>query len=323
MNIGIIGCGLIGTKRALNCASARVVGVTDTQPAAAAALAGRLPDCRVAGTAAELLARPEIDAVVIAVTHDMLAPLTLAALDAGKHVLVEKPGGRSAEEIEPVIRKAAARRRIVKVGFNHRFHPALLKAREIVDSGALGPLMFIRGRYGHGGRPGYDREWRANPVISGGGEGIDQGVHLVDLSRWFLGDFTSVQGCAPTFFWDMPVEDNIFMILRTAEGRTAHLHATWTEWKNTFCFELSGRVGKIQVDGLGGSYGVERLSYYKMLPQMGPPETTIWEYPGPDTSWDREFRNFEDAIAGKATVCGSLEDAWAALKIVQQVPRDR
>ena len=47
--------------------------------------------------------------------------------------------------------------------------------------------MFIRGRYGHGGRVGYDREWRADPALSGGGELIDQGVHLIDLSRWFLG----------------------------------------------------------------------------------------------------------------------------------------
>ena len=85
--------------------------------------------------------------------------------------------------------------------------------------GAIGPLLYIRGRYGHGGRLGYEREWRADPAISGGGELLDQGVHLIDLARWFLGDFVEVGGHAATYFWDMPVEDNGFLSLRTASGQ--------------------------------------------------------------------------------------------------------
>ncbi len=115
---------------------------------------------------------------------------------------------------------AAAERhdRRVRVGFNHRYHPAFREARQLVDRGALGPLMFVRGRYGHGGRVGYDREWRADPAKAGGGELIDQGVHLIDLAGWFLGSFTDVHGVATTYFWDMPVDDNAFMTLRTATG---------------------------------------------------------------------------------------------------------
>src|SRR5207302_3632231 len=123
----------------------------------------------------------------------------------------------------------------VRVGYNHRYHPALLKARELVDDGAVGPLMFIRARYGHGGRPGYDREWRADPALSGGGELVDQGVHLIDLSRWFLGDeFADVRGRVVTAYWDMKVDDNAFLTLTTRAGRIAHLHASCTEWKNLF-----------------------------------------------------------------------------------------
>src|SRR5205814_4241905 len=112
-------------------------------------------------------------------------------------------------------REAAVRAdRRVRVGFNHRYHPALRKAREIVDAGALGPLMFVRARYGHGGRIGYEREWRANPQISGGGELIDQGVHVIDLARWFLGEFRTADGVATTYFWKLPVVDNAFLMLR-------------------------------------------------------------------------------------------------------------
>jgi len=181
----------------------------------------------------------------------MLAQVAEAAAAAGKHVLIEKPGARRACELDRVADAAARTGALVRIGFNHRCHRALRKAREIFDTGALGDLMFIRGRYGHGGRIGYDREWRAEPERSGGGELIDQGMHLIDLARWFLGDFAHVRGAAPTYFWDMPVEDNGFLLLETARRQVAFLHASWTEWKNLFNFEIAGRFGKLEVNGLG------------------------------------------------------------------------
>ena len=184
----------------------------------------------------------------------------------------------------------------MRIGFNHRRHRAFRDARRLIDDGALGPLMFVRARYGHGGRVGYDKEWRADPALSGGGELIDQGCHIIDLARWLLGDFTHVEGFAATYFWQMPVDDNAFLLLCTADGKAAFLHASCTEWKNTFSFEIYGRNGKIDIAGLGGSYGVERMAYYRMLPEMGPPETLIREYPMADNSWAVEFRDFLEDI---------------------------
>jgi predicted dehydrogenase len=179
--------------------------------------------------------------------------------------------------------------------------------------------MFVRGRYGHGGRLGYEREWRADPNLSGGGELLDQGVHLIDLARCVLGDFTEVSGSAHTYYWDMPVEDNGFMLLKTATRQTAFLHVSCTEWKNMFSLEIYGRDAKISVDGLGGSYGPERLAFYKMLPQMGPPETTIWEYPQGDDSWHVEFLEFLEDIRGNTAPAAGLKDARAALAIVERI----
>jgi predicted dehydrogenase len=207
----------------------------------------------------------------------------------------------------------------VRVGFNHRYHPAFIKAREIFASGVMGELMFIRARYGHGGRIGYDQEWRADPKLSGGGELIDQGIHLIDLAGWFLGSFTKVEGQATTYFWNMPVDDNAFLDLQTAKGQTAWLHVSCTEWKNLFSFEIYGRHTKLHIEGLGGSYGVEKLYHYQMKPEMGPPDTKLYEFPGLDESWRREMTEFEQDVQLKRKPGAGLAAARAALQIVEEI----
>ena len=322
MNIAIIGCGLIGTKRAKALPKDdALIAAADLNLGRAQQFAAAFPSCKaVSDDWRAIVSRDDVDAVVVATTNDQLAPVTLAAIEAGKHVLVEKPAARSAAELAPLMPAAEQYKVAVKVGFNHRCHPALLKAREIVDTGELGPMMFVRGRYGHGGRLGMEKEWRGNPQIAGGGEMLDQGVHLIDLARWFLGDFTDVSGHVGTFFWNWPVEDNGFALLKTADQKVAWLHASCSEWKNLFSLEIYGKGGKLAIDGLGGSYGLERLAFYKMLPQMGPPDTTIWEYPGEDKSWQVEWAQFKEAaIARGAPKSGNLQDAYATLQVIDRL----
>lgn len=320
--VGIIGCGLIGQKRAAALGfRGEVRACADIDLNRAPNLANRF-GAKSYSDWKDLLALPEIDLVVVATLHDSLAQITLAAIEAGKHVLVEKPSARSHFELEPVIAAAKKHNIKVHVGFNHRYHRALQKAKSIIDSGELGELMFIRARYGHGARIGYDKEWRADPLLSGGGELIDQGPHLIDLSRWFLGDFSEVEGFAHTYYWDMPVDDNGFMLLKTSKKQVAFLHASCTEWKNLFSMEIYGKLGKLEVSGLGGSYGLEKLTYYKMLPQMGPPETISWEYPMADDSWAVEMNEFYDDIRLNREPSAGLNDAYQALKIINQIYKD-
>jgi predicted dehydrogenase len=334
LGVAIVGCGLIGTKRAAALGDARLIACADVDLSRAQALAARFahrehPEHREQHEHREhpvalsdwrdAVDRPDVDVVIVATTNDALAEATRDALEAGKHVLVEKPAARNVAELDTVIDAARRSERLVRVGFNHRYHPALLQAKAIADSGVLGPMMFVRGRYGHGGRLGYEKEWRADPARSGGGELIDQGVHLIDLSRQFLGEFTAVDGFAGTFFWPMPVDDNAFLTLRTASGATAFLHASCSEWKNLFSLEIYGRVGKLHVNGLGGSYGLETLVHYRMLPQMGPPEATTWEYQPPDRSWAIVFAEFADDIARDRPPSASLADARAALVVVEAI----
>lgn len=318
MRAAIIGSGLIGRKRAESLSGTAVTVCCDLNLDRAASLAEKY-GARATVDWQEAATSGDVDIVFVATTHDMLPRVAELAAAAGKHVLLEKPGARRAVELEPVKEAAKRSGALVRVGFNHRYHRAFRKAREIFETGALGDLMFVRARYGHGGRIGYDKEWRAIPEISGGGEGIDQGMHLIDLARWFFGDFPHIQGFAPTYYWDMPVDDNSFYLLRTARNQTAFLHASCTEWKNTFSFEIYGKLAKLEVTGLGGSYGTERLSYYQMSPQMGPPQTTIFEYPMADDSWHREFHAFAVDIEMSRPPNPGIEDAQAALRIVEAI----
>lgn len=319
MNIGIIGAGLIGQKRALALGEHQLGWAVDVDIKRAKALAAIKGQAKVSVDYNDVIKDPHIDIVIVCTTNDKLAEISLAAISAGKHVLVEKPAARNLKEIEKLVKAIQKAKVRVKVGFNLRHHPALMKAREIIDSGVMGELMFIRGRYGHGGRLGYEKEWRANPAISGGGELIDQGVHMIDLCRWFLGDFVSVKGEAVTYFWDMPVDDNAFLILSTQKNQKAWIHVSCTEWKNMFSLEIYGKTGKIQVDGLGGSYGVEKITYYQMLADMKPPQSTVWEYPGEDHSWNLEFKAFVESITTGTALNGDIHDAYEALKIVDKI----
>jgi predicted dehydrogenase len=317
--IGIVGCGAIGQKRAKALGEGgRLVACADVDEGRARRLAEER-GARLLTSWRDLVALPEVEVVLVATRHDSLAEVTRASAEAGKHVLVEKPAARSTAELVPVIEAAARAGVRVRVGFNHRYHRALRKAKEIFDAGSIGEVMYVRARYGHGGRVGYEKEWRARPELSGGGELIDQGPHLIDLARWFLGEVTQVEGFAHTYFWPMPVDDNAFLLLRTARQQVAFLHVSCTEWKNLFSMEVFGRDGKLEVSGLGGSYGVERLTWYRMLPGMGPPETTAWEYPMEDDSWQAELADFyEDIRSGRSPSAG-LGDAFETLRIIERI----
>jgi predicted dehydrogenase len=322
LGVAVVGCGLIGHKRANALGGARLVACADVALDRAQALAKTVHGALATADWHAAIERDDVDIVIVSTTNNALAEITLAAVQAGKHVLVEKPAALSTRELQPVIEAAQRAGVQVRVGFNHRYHPALRQAHELFETGVLGELMFVRGRYGHGGRVGYEKEWRADPALSGGGELIDQGVHLIDLARWFLGPFDQVSGFAHTYFWNMSVDDNAFLLLKTPAQQVAFLHVSCTEWKNLFSFEIYGRNAKLHIEGLGGSYGVERLAYYQMLPEMGPPATTIWEYPRGDDSWQREFAEFTDDIRLGRVPSANLTAAYDALAAVEKIYKE-
>jgi len=321
MNIAIVVCGLVGNKRAKQLAGCKLVAVHDINKQKCIDLisATGYTDCVIENDWKNAVTRNDVDVVIVATMHNMLAEITIAALEAGKHVLVEKPVGKDIEDINNIILAADKAGKMVRVGFNHRYHPAMMKATKLIEQGYIGDIMYIRARYGHGGRVGYNKEWRGDPKLAGGGELVEQGIHIIDLAQKFLGKFTDVKGFAETFYWDQVLDDNAFLTLRNDKKQTAFIHVSCTEWKNTFSFEIYGKKGKLEVNGLGGSYGIETLKYYEVRPEMGPPHTTIWEYPQEDKSWEQEIIEFmEDIRTNRTPEAGlqSARNAWEVINII-------
>ena len=336
IRIGIVGAGLIGKKRteaiASLSANLKVDLVSDIDGEKAGEL-GRFCGAALCVDCRELTGRDDIDAVIVATPNKFICEIALSALEHGKHVLCEKPLGRNAGEAEAIWSKAKERGLILKTGFTHRFHPAVRNAKKIADDGSIGKIYLMRAVYGHGGRPGYEKEWRANRDLCGGGELLDQGVHVIDLFRWFMGEFEEAYGRIATYYWPMEVEDNAFAMFRTDRGQTATMHTSWTQWKNKFLLEIIGEKGYLVVDGLGGSYGMERLVIGKRkvraaettdpTPEIqyagGAPDEEILEFPGPDISWREEMKEFASAITGNREPIGSGYDGVMANRLVGAV----
>jgi predicted dehydrogenase len=324
LRVGIVGCGLIGGKRAEALGDDVLVGCVDADATRAETFARERDTVVYASLAALLELSPDV--VVISTTHDALSPLACEALAGGAHVLVEKPAGRSAADVDRIAAAAAAAERRVKVGFNHRFHPAIARAFEEARSGAHGDVMFVRGRYGHGGRLGYEGEWRARPELSGGGELIDQGMHLLDLCYWLLGPLPLHSALVRTNYWDMPVDDNAVLTLAGSGDRHAPwatFHVSCCEWKNEFTLELYCRTAKVQVVGLVRSYGTQKLRIWRMRPELGPPDLEEIEYAPEDVSWSAEWQHLREAIlAGDGRpLLGDLASARYAHERVEDAYR--
>jgi predicted dehydrogenase len=320
--VAIVGAGAIGSRRAADAAAqCRLEIVADIDSVRAAQLADRYGS-RHTTRWENAVGDPRVDVVVVCTSNKFLAPITIAALESGKHVLCEKPMGRNVTEATQMASAARSADRILKIGFTLRFHPALRQARDLCASGDLGPLYFINAVYGHGGRLGYEKEWRGDPELAGGGELLDQGVHLLDLARWFLGELDVIQAITPRWHWAVaPLEDNAFVLLQTRAGQIASLHTSWTIWKNQFSFEAIGRDGYVRINGLGGNYGKESLTVGRKGIEGSVPKETVTSFDERDPSWEADWGDFVasieqdrapevDATAGLA-VMKTVEDVYS------------
>ncbi len=319
LSVAIIGAGRIGKKRAdvVLRSRGKVVAVADIDFGRANELAQSV-GAEATTDCARAMNWPGVDAVIVCTPTKFHAEASIAALNAGKHVLCEKPLGRSVEEAAKIVVAGREARLILKVGFNYRHMSHVRKAKELLSAGAIGPVHFMRARYGHGGRPGYEREWYADADLSGGGVLLEQGIHIFDLARFLLAEPVSVCAHMRRFFWNFPVvEDNAFCMLRFSGGQTAQIHVSWTQWINIFELEFFGRDGFLCLEGRDGHYGPQKLTWAQRKPDHSRPELQVFEFPAVDDSWDLEWQEFLSAIGTGREPSGSGEDGSRTQQLIE------
>ncbi|MDC0233355.1 Gfo/Idh/MocA family oxidoreductase, partial [Pelagibacteraceae bacterium] len=153
-----------------------------------------------------------IDAIIICMTNDIAPLVTLEAIKKNIHVFCEKPPGRNMEDIIKVIRAYKKNPHLkVMYGFNHRYHYSIDYAKNIIDKKKYGKIISLRGVYGKSKMITFNQnDWRTKRKIAGGGVLLDQGIHLIDLMRYFVGDFNEVKSFVSNDYWKFDVEDNVY-----------------------------------------------------------------------------------------------------------------
>lgn len=276
----------------------------------------------------EELLTQDVDAIFVCAFNNVLANYTTQALKAGKHVFCEKPPARTSEELKSVIQTEKETGLVLKYGFNHRYHYSVIEAKKLIDSGSMGKLLWLRGVYGKAGSIDYHKNWRNYREYSGGGILIDQGIHMLDLMRYFSNqDFTHISSLVTTSYWDIEAEDNAFAIMQSDEKVTAMLHSSATQWKHKFLLEMCFEEGFVNLDGiLSGtrSYAPEKLvvgkrEFEDITFAMGKPKESITWFEN-DDSWKLEVEEFIGAILGKNIIeNGTSQDAYETLKLVERI----
>jgi len=274
------------------------------------------------------LLETDIDAVVVSAYVSVAAEYTIKALNAGKHVFCEKPPSMTAKEMIQVIEAERKTGKVLKYGFNHRFHYSVMEAKKIIDNGSMGKMLWMRGVYGKAGSIDFHDNWRNYKNYSGGGILLDQGIHMMDLFRYFSEDeFKCLSSHLTSSFWNTECEDNAFLTLKTENDIVATLHSSATQWKHKFLLEMAFENGYVNLDGVLSStrsYAPETMivgkrEFEDVTFAMGKPAESItyYEY---DNSWELELKEFIDAVTGKSIVNnGTSNDALEIMKLTDYI----
>jgi predicted dehydrogenase len=330
LRAGLIGCGDIGQLRAAaltNVESITLVAINDIDPERAALVSNSYSVIKHDNWR-DLVHREDVDAIIVSTPPHLHAEMCTEALNAGKHVLCEKPLATAPEECQGILDAGEKSGRFVATGFNYRFYPSILKAKQLLDDGTIGELDHVRSYAGYSAND-HGQSWVHDVQIVGGGALRDNGIHLIDLTCYFLGDIEKTIGFSSNFVWKFKgCEDNGFLLLRNTTGKIASLHASWTEW-GRYKFQLH----------IYGTQGFIRMSCFPMLTKVawsnqpgGKIHRKMYLFPMAnimerlrsyrwvvEQSFVQELHAFSRAIKGENTLLATGYDGMRAIEIASSV----
>lgn len=322
--VAIVGYGKMGKIRAQsvkNRSDLEIVAVCDVYPANNESEYPFFSDYKE-------LASFDLDIVFVCTVNKYLPDIVCYFLNNKVNVFCEKPPGRCKEDVAQMLAAEKNNPEVkLKFGFNHRYHQAVLDAKAIVEKGRLGKILWMRGVYGKGGGNQYESNWRNDKELSGGGILIDQGIHMVDLFRFFCGEFEEIKAFIETSHWPIKVEDNAFVMLRNKQKQVAMLHSSATQWQYKFSLEIYLEKGYATISGILSStmnYGTETLKVARCLydkegyPMPNPEESMT--YYDEDHSWKRELGEFMDCVQNDCLIkVGSCQEAYQTMDLIERI----
>lgn len=294
VKIGLVGCGGNMTghlRRLVEIAEADVVALADPSPESIGRMKARVPeaaDLRTYDTHEAMISEEELDAIIISSPHTIHYDQIVSGLEAGLHVLTEKPMVCSVEHAKDVIARAETAKRILMVSYQRHLAPSFRFIRNQIQSGELGEVQFVNALQDQAWYRNQQGKWRQVKSLSGGGQLNDSGSHLLDIVLWMI-DQTPVEVSARMEFFDAEVDINTSMSVTFENGAIAN-------------FSVVGNgpgPGMWEDITIWGAKGAIYSRNGKLTCKYGGDPVEIDDLPSRFTSPDQ---NFVDAVLGRDTV---------------------
>ena len=325
LRVGIIGFGAVGKIRYEILKKNNLVTVISISDQNIDSQKEVLRDLKLYDNFNLMVENEELDVVFIALPNYLAAEATILCLQNNLNVFCEKPPARNPKEFREVIAAAEkSPKSKLMYGFNHRFHPSVKKAKDLIESKEFGEVLNLRGEYGKSAIIKFSKEeWRANREFSGGGILLDQGIHLLDLMRFFTGSFNLVHSIVKNSYWNYDVEDNAYALLESDDGIVGLIHSSATLWRHSFRLEIGLTKGSISLTGILSStksYGNETIKLTKAnFDKIGEPEEITLTFME-DTSWFEETNLFISKILNNQDIdSGNSQEALETLELVHNI----
>jgi predicted dehydrogenase len=312
----------------------RLVAIAGRDESAVSAAAQRFGFERYVTDWHDLVSDPEVELFDNGGPNNLHAEPTVAAAEAGKHVICEKPLGRDASESYEIWRRVAAAGVVHMCAFNYRFVPAMRLARQLIEAGELGEIHHFRGRYLQEWGTTDAEAWRFDKSLAGSGALGDLGAHVVDLARYLVGEITDVSAVTATFKPGREVDDAFESVVRFENGAVGTIEASRFApgRKNAFSWEINGSGGSLafemeRLNELQASEGTRGFQT-RLVSEAEDPFWEWWWPHGHIIGWEHTFvhelEHLLGAIAGRNEVAphgATFEDGYRAAEICDAILR--
>ncbi len=220
---------------------------------------------------------------------------------------------------------------LLKTGFNHRYFPSMAFARRLIDSGEIGDVISVEAYAGHPGGKEFGHDWIHEGAVTGGGSLVDNGIHILDLTRFFFGEVETGKGYIANLIWDFPTaEDNGFAMFRSSTGKIAQVHASWTQWRGyQFWVETFGTRGYVRASyppmlvewGKTPAPGIRSKRRWEVFPMFQVRERVKgWQWTIVE-SFKQEMSDFAAAICNEKTATATGRDGLRAMQMAHAIYR--